>query len=262
VYVLSARLVDREAPDESELSFSVRQQTKPEAAFYRQVGLKLDSLLRVATMTAIEQAQAAASPAPTTPGRIEPKESSNEEATATGTEDLPWPHGRPAVQLLARGGLPVSPLRFVPAFGGQLRWDGYWWSAGAGVLHALDDERTSDTGKGVASTTRLMASTGFRLVEPLGDLFAPWIMLEVGAMLVSVDGELAATGQWESASDAVPFATVAAFGGFHFGRHFAALLGPSVDLSPRRAEVLVRGQQVYSSGWIQPNIELRIQGAL
>ncbi|MBW2523179.1 MAG: hypothetical protein JRI23_03350 [Deltaproteobacteria bacterium] len=261
-YLLSAHLVDREAPDESELSFSVRQKTKPAPAFYRQVGLKLDSLLRVATMTATEGARdGAPRPAPATPLR-RPDEPEPDEPQTAVDDAPPWPHGRPALQLIARGGLPVSPLRFVPAFGGQLRWDGYWWSAGAGVLHALDDERTADTGVGVASTTRLMASTGFRLVEPWGDVLAPWLMLEVGAMLISVDGQLAATGEWESTSDAVPFASVGALAGLHFGRHFAVFVGPTLDLAPRQAEVLVRGQEVYSSGWIQPNVELRIQGAL
>jgi hypothetical protein len=239
--VLTATFVDLRAAEARPVTFTADWPHRPDAAFYRLLGLKLRS-----TLLAIIGAP---------PG-------GKHGGAAAGGHHRPRHAGddslRVAVEGLAAGDLAVESRAPVPAFGGAVRIERGRLAAAVTASRGLEERRTYADVQGDTALTKVAGVLALRVAEA-GEAFGFWGELHLGALQVRTTERLLATGEAHDHSQWGPYASLVFLVGYDIGDHVRLNLGPRLDVFLVRDWRTFQGTRVYDTGWVQPGIDLRLQ---
>lgn len=218
----------------------------PDAAFYRFVGLRLRTLLRVASTKKAAEPK----PPPVTPPEPPPPSGPSERA-------------RERSGILLEGAFatlfPVSTGKLVLGLAAGLLWEQEGqWAIGLGGLRDFGQSGEGAFGTSETVTTRMTISGRYRLWS-----FAPktslWFRLDGGAAHVSTDATLRTTGETTSVANLIPLGLTGIGGRFKVGDTVGGTLQVVSEWYPTYASRTIMGEKVFSTGHVRVGIELGLQ---
>ncbi|MHB8875035.1 MAG: hypothetical protein ACYC8T_15225 [Myxococcaceae bacterium] len=243
--LLSTHVAELGSAEVRLVSFAVDYPKAPGPSFYRLVGLKLRSALRAA----------AEPPLPAEPRVDRPPPTELPIDPGPAPEPARW-----AVELGPAARLPPGPFEVVASLGGAAHYEVGPWLAGAGAERSMPETRVTLAGTGETFVTRVVAVAGRRVLGEQGKP-ALWALAEAGVLLVHTTARLADEQEVRSHQDTVPVVSVRLLGALPVAQGLEVRAGPTLDLYPSTLRILALDTVVYSSGRVQPGLELRLRAA-
>ena len=244
--LFSTYVAELGSPEVRLVSFAVEWPKAPDAPFYRLVGLKLRSALRAAAEPPVAPEPRVEAPPPV------------EAAVDAGTVSEP---ARWAVEVGVAARVPPGPFEVVPALGASAHYEAEAWSVGVGASRSLAETRVTAVGTGETSVTRLVAVGGRRVVGPGKGKLSLWALVEAGVLFVHSTAHLTDEEEVRSHSDTLPVVSAQLMGSWRVVKELEVRAGPTLDIYPTALKILALETVVYSSGRVQPGLEVRLRAA-
>jgi len=237
-------------------SFTLAHPAKPDAAFYRVMGLKERSLLSAALTSR--------APAPSTPAAAPVATPVTPAAVVADTE--PSTHSGPAIEVSFLYAVPLNGQRTAPGLSATALWVFGRW--GVGLAGSTDFGRpfTALDGTGSSSIKCVSATGRFRFLS-VGEApggrprFETWARAEAGVASVSSSAMLNATGEKRTVGDAVPVGLVGVATHLRIFSVLVATLGIQVQLLPTSVTHTLNNERIFDSGRAQLQLELGLSAA-
>jgi hypothetical protein len=232
--------------------------TRPvHAGLYREVALKLRAVLRAVMLTA-ERAETSAPVAGHLAAPVGPP-AAQEVASTTSSQPARAIH--PALEVFAATGVARSTQGGLPSLGGTASLEVGRLAFGLGLAQSLEVVTRSETGSAATRAIRIALQAEYGFAE----LRTPQRFFIRGDVSAGVDVVRSRTSLAEGDPDErqveliVPFAGPGLVLGLGLGEHWELFGGVRVVVFPRSTRILIRGSQVYASGWVEPDLRLGVR---
>jgi hypothetical protein len=256
--VLSLWALDAAHPDHTDEVSTMQLPEKLDAAFYREIGLKIRTLLRSAALS--QGTQVSAPAATPVPARA---------ALPDAVESPPTRPARFALELATFAETPADFGRATPGIGVSLRFSPApsasevtgSWSIGLTASYGFPHGDRTAIAEGDLSSQRLALSVRRRIVS-FGGPFEFWGAVEGGAMRTSMHATLYSSGETRTDAAVVPFGTLSLMIGVRPSPRWVVLLGPDTTFFTRRIRGLAKSSEVLTTDYVTLAGVLRLQAAL
>ncbi len=228
-----------------DLAFSVDYPSAPTADFYRQVALKLRTLLHVLG----EESAMSTAPAPVAPRAPRPSPSPKAARHSTARPV------RLTAGIFAAGLLPTDTWQPAALFGlsAGLEWQRIGIELSAD--RSLGAPRSTTEGRGTVTLSSVVVS---------GTLSLTWSAVRIGPVLgagivwAQATGQLTGQAEQRSGDGVLPMGRLGVRLALSPVKGFEVALVPEVDLFFHRTRIFLHDTMLFDSGWVLPRLDLEL----